>query len=67
MTRKDFIAFANMLASHEGFEGYGESEDFSRGYEAARQDIGRSVAAVCRTSNDNFDAVKFYDAAKLGG
>ncbi len=70
MTRKHFRALAAMLASHGTVPTPREWEDddpeaWQSGYEAARQDIGRSIAAVCRLDNPNFDAGRFFDAAKL--
>jgi hypothetical protein len=70
MTRKHFIAFANALASHQDVAPSRDWEDheheaWEAGYETARQDIGRSIAAILRLENDRFDAARFFAAAKL--
>lgn len=67
MSKKNYEAFANMLASHEnnGNLPDGEGGVWNKGYEYARLDIGRSIAAVLTLDNPNFDAVRFYEAAKL--
>ena len=70
MTRKHFIEFANALKSHADYRETltperGYDPEFRLGYEAARADIGRSIASICRVHNENFDAVKFFEAAKL--
>jgi hypothetical protein len=51
MTRKDYIQFANSLASHVSPPIPREWQDdddeaWQSGYEAARMDIGHSVAAI---------------------
>lgn len=66
MSHKDYQAFAAMLASHGAADTGGvEDEDYNTGYEAARLDIGRSLAAILRLDNPRFDAARFFDAAKL--
>ena len=63
MTRKDYEHFANMLASHVRLAG--DDPSYEDGCEDTRMDIGRSIAAILKLENPNFDAVKFYEAAKL--
>ena len=66
MSRKDYIAIANMLASHTAGAGdQGNPVEWNEGYEAARLDIGRSIASILRAENPRFDAVSFFEAAKL--
>jgi hypothetical protein len=70
MSRKDYVQFANSLASHVSPPTPREWEDddyeaWQAGYEAARMDIGSSVAAILALDNPNFDANRFYEAAKL--
>jgi len=66
VSRKDYVRFTEMLASHGDYRAWSkESPQFVRGYEAARQDIGRSVAALLKLENPRFDPVRFFEAAQL--
>ena len=66
MTRKDYEAFAAMLVSHSYVaDNPVQGSEIGAGYEDARLDIGRSIAAILKLDNPRFDAVKFYEAAKL--
>ena len=66
MSRKDYVKMATMLASHGFSTGCDREPDaWDEGYEAARMDIGRSLAAILRLDNPSFDANRFYKAAKL--
>lgn len=65
MPRKDYEKFAAMLASHDPRGRQWDAAEYEAGYEAARQDIGRSLAAMLRLDDERFDAARFYEAAKL--
>lgn len=61
--------FAEMLASSKVEPRIDTDHDdivHADGREEARQDIGRSVAAVLRLENPEFDAPVFYERAGLG-
>jgi len=67
-TEKDHESFAAMLMSHRGTgvnTAGSMGTDWCDGYEAARLDIGRSIAAILRNRHERFDAEGFYAAAKL--
>jgi hypothetical protein len=64
--QEEYVKFATMLASHGDYLTDDDTPiEWSEGYEAARLDIGRSLAAILRLDNPNFDANRFYEAAKL--
>ena len=63
MSRKDYIALADVFAAHADLPGL--SDLFVAGYEDARRDLARAVASVLAADNGRFDRARFLEAARV--